>query len=184
MSNASKEPTAILVVEDDEIYRERLMRAFRERGMEVFGAEDGDVAVSVAAEESPDLVVVDLKMPKKSGLEVLKEVRRLDESTKVVVLTGYGSIATAMEAVRLGATHYLTKPADADEILAAFEREAGSPYADTDSPKQAPSLARAEWEHINRVLNDCNGNISQAARVLGLHRRSLQRKLAKYPPRR
>ncbi|MEM6734085.1 MAG: response regulator [Myxococcota bacterium] len=178
------EPKAILVVEDDEIYRERLMRAFRERGMEVFGAEDGERALGVAAEESPDMVVVDLKMPKKSGLDVLKELRKLDEDVRVVVLTGYGSIATAMEAVRLGAVHYLTKPADADEILAAFDREATEPYSGTDSPKQAPSLARAEWEHINRVLSDCGGNISQAARVLGLHRRSLQRKLAKYPPRR
>lgn len=182
--NHGNEPKAILVVEDDEIYRERLMRAFRERGMEVFGAEDGERAVAVAAEESPDMVVVDLKMPKKSGLDVLKELRKLDEDVKVVVLTGYGSIATAMEAVRLGATHYLTKPADADEILAAFDRENNEPYSGTDAPQQAPSLARAEWEHINRVLADCGGNISQAARVLGLHRRSLQRKLAKYPPRR
>lgn len=184
MSDTQQEPKAILVVEDDEIYRERLMRAFRERGMEVFGAEDGERALCVAAEESPDLVVADLKMPKRSGLEVLKELRKLDEDVRVVVLTGYGSIATAMEAVRLGATHYLTKPVDADEILAAFDREANEPYAGTEPPKQAPSLARAEWEHINRVLSDCGGNISQAARVLGLHRRSLQRKLAKYPPRR
>lgn len=182
MSESNEEPTAILVVEDDDIYRERLMRAFRERGLEVFGASNGESAVTLAAAESPDLVLVDLKMPKKSGLEVLKEVRKLDSSTKVVVLTGYGSIATAMEAVRLGAKHYLTKPADADEILASFDREEGSPYSDTDAPKQAPTLARTEWEHINRVLNDCDGNISKAARVLGLHRRSLQRKLAKYPP--
>lgn len=175
---------AILVVEDDEIYRERLMRAFRERGFDVFGAEDGERALQLAAEESPDLVLVDLKMPKRGGLELLKQLRDLDEDVRVVVLTGYGSIATAMEAVRLGARHYLTKPADADEILQAFDREASEPYAELTSPKEAPSLARTEWEHINRVLSDCGGNISQAARVLGLHRRSLQRKLAKYPPRR
>lgn len=184
MNEAVSEPKAILVVEDDEIYRERLMRAFRERGMEVFGASDGENALLVAAAESPDLVVVDLKMPKKSGLEVLQSLREMDEDVRVVVLTGYGSIATAMEAVRLGAVHYLTKPADADEILAAFDRKKDEPYADTNEPQQAPTLARTEWEHINRVLNDCGGNISHAARVLGLHRRSLQRKLAKYPPRR
>jgi two-component system response regulator RegA len=96
----------------------------------------------------------------------------------VVVLTGYGSIATALEAIRLGARHYLTKPADVDEILAAFDRErSGSPR----EPSPVPSLARVEWEHINRVLADCGGNISEAARVLGIHRRSLQRKLAKFP---
>ena len=101
-----------------------------------------------------------------------------DPAMAVVVLTGYGSIATALEAVRLGARHYLTKPADVDEILAAFDREPpGSPRG----PSPVPTLARVEWEHINRVLADCGGNISEAARVLGIHRRSLQRKLAKFP---
>jgi two-component system response regulator RegA len=106
-----------------------------------------------------------------------------------VVLTGYGSIATALEAVRLGATHYLTKPADVDEILAAFARgrapheheAAVAPGAPEAGSASTPTLARVEWEHINRVLADCGGNVSQAARVLGLHRRSLQRKLAKFP---
>ena len=97
----------------------------------------------------------------------------------MVVLTGYGSIATALEAVRLGARHYLTKPADVDEILAAFARE--RPADSSPSPAAVPTLARVEWEHINRVLADCGGNVSQAARVLGIHRRSLQRKLAKFP---
>jgi two-component system response regulator RegA len=96
-------------------------------------------------------------------------------------LTGYGSIATALESVRLGATHYLTKPADADEILAAFERGKDSPDATSRVEHEAPSLARAEWEHIQRILTDCGGNISQAARSLGVHRRSLQRKLSKRP---
>jgi two-component system response regulator RegA len=101
----------------------------------------------------------------------------------VVVLTGYGSIATAVDAIKLGAVHYLTKPADADEVVAAFTRAA--PEAAAAAPVDeiaAPSLARAEWEHINRVLSDCGGNVSEAARRLGMHRRSLQRKLAKFPP--
>jgi two-component system response regulator RegA len=119
------------------------------------------------------------------GLEVVRELLAIDPATAVVVLTGYGSIATAVEAIRLGAKHYLTKPADADEILRAFQGDQ-APASGTAPPAGAetPSLARAEWEHIQRVLSDVNGNVSEAARRLGLHRRSLQRKLAKYPPSR
>jgi two-component system response regulator RegA len=116
-----------------------------------------------------------------SGLDVVRELKAIDAMTNIVVLTGYGSIATALEAVRLGATHYLTKPADVDDILAAFDRANGPPADLSVVEHNVPSLARAEWEHINRVLTDCGGNISQAARLLGLHRRSLQRKLSKYP---
>jgi two-component system response regulator RegA len=103
---------------------------------------------------------------------------------QIVVLTGYGSIATALEATRRGAVDYLTKPADADQILAAFEKSGQRPEAKNNAADagSAPSLARVEWEHIQRILTDCGGNISRAARVLGIHRRSLQRKLSKYPP--
>ena len=107
----------------------------------------------------------------------MRELKQLDPTTNVVVLTGYGSIATALESVRAGATTYLTKPVDADQIVAAFD--GGAPRAP--GPQGMPSLARVEWEHIQRVLADCDGNVSQAARLLGIHRRSLQRKLAKYP---
>jgi len=102
----------------------------------------------------------------------------------VVVLTGYGSIATALEAVRRGALHYLQKPVDADELLAAFARGGPLPAEEVPAEPAAPSLARAEWEHIQRVLADAGGNVSEAARRLGLHRKSLQRKLQKHPPRR
>ncbi|MDH5491913.1 MAG: response regulator, partial [Myxococcales bacterium] len=132
-------------------------------------------------QESPEHALVDLRMPGRSGLELVQELHALDPTTKIVVLTGYGSIATAIEAVRLGATHYLTKPADVDEILAAFERRDLPPGELPEVPAEAPSLARVEWEHINRVLTECGGNVSQAARRLGIHRRSLQRKLSKYP---
>ena len=132
--------------------------------------------------DSPELAVVDLKMPGKSGLELVKALREIDPATKMLVLTGYGSIATAIDAVRLGATYYLSKPADADDIVAAFARGEAPPLEPPDIEYKAPSLARAEWEHINRVLSDCGGNISEAARRLGIHRRSLQRKLQKYPP--
>ena len=147
------------------------------------GAADGAEALARATEESPDLAIVDLRLPESSGLDIIQSLRRLDETTCIIMLTGYGSIATALEAVRLGAQHYLTKPADVESILAAFERrtDAAAPPIDAPIPMETPSLARVEWEHINRVLMDCNGNVSQAARVLGLHRRSLQRKLSKFP---
>jgi two-component system response regulator RegA len=177
----STERASILVVDDDAVFRGRLARAFADRGYEVIEAEDHEAAVAAAERESPEYAVVDLRMPGRSGLELVQSLRRIDAATKVVVLTGYGSIATALDAVRLGATHYLTKPADADEILAGFHRDTLDPGAPPSALPEAPSLARVEWEHINRVLADCQGNISEAARRLGVHRRSLQRKLSKYP---
>ena len=173
---------SILIVDDDEVYRTRLARAFVDRGYETRTAQDYDTAVSAATSESPEYAVVDLKMPGKSGLELVKALKDIDPATKTVVLTGYGSIATAIDAVRLGATYYLSKPADADDIVAAFARGEAPPLTPPETEYRAPSLARAEWEHINRVLSDCGGNISEAARRLGIHRRSLQRKLQKYPP--
>ncbi len=181
-SDTSKQ--SLLLVDDDEVFRTRMARAFVERGYEVTSAHDYDSAVAHARIESPELAVLDLKMPGKSGLELVKALLEIDPQTKIVVLTGYGSIATAIDAVRLGATYYLQKPADADEILAAFARGQAPPLDPPESDYRAPSLARAEWEHINRVLSDCGGNISEAARRLGIHRRSLQRKLQKYPPNR
>lgn len=175
---------SILVVDDDDVLRERLARALRDRGHEVRTAPGYDQAMAAARADSPEYAVVDLRMPGRSGLELVRDLLAVDPTTKVVVLTGYGSIATALEAVRLGATHYLAKPADADEILAAFTRDERPPLTPVEGDFPAPSLARAEWEHINRVLADCGGNISEAARRLGMHRRSLQLKLSKYPPAR
>jgi two-component system, response regulator RegA len=173
---------SILLVDDDETFRDRLARAFRDRGFEVRTAGGYEEAVAEAREDSPQFAVVDLKMPGRSGLEVVRDLKSIDPTTKVVVLTGYGSIATALDAMRLGATHYLSKPADADDIVAAFARGESPPLTATATDFPAPSLARAEWEHINRVLSDCGGNISEAARRLGMHRRSLQFKLRKHPP--
>ena len=113
---------------------------------------------------------------------MVRDLKAIDPTTRIVVLTGYGSIATAVDAVKLGATHYLPKPADADEILAAFDARGGRRRAPRRREFPAPSLARAEWEHIQRVLGDCGGNVSEAARRLGMHRRSLQLKLRKHPP--
>lgn len=179
----SSEARTILVVEDDEVFRERMVRALGDRGLLATGAADGAQALALAREDSPELALVDMRMPGMGGLEVVRELHAIDPTTRIVVLTGYGSIATALDAVRLGATHYLTKPAEVDEVIAAFDRDP-TPDADRQPEYEPPSLARVEWEHINRVLADCGGNISKAARVLNIHRRSLQRKLAKYPPNR
>jgi two-component system response regulator RegA len=172
---------SLLLVEDDRILRERLGRALHERGLEVSAAGDLGEALTAARLDPPELAVVDLKLPAGSGLELVRELLALEPSTKIVVLTGYGSIATAVEAIKLGAVHYLAKPADADEILAALGR--GEPAEGAPAGPMAPSLARAEWEHIQRVLADAGGNVSEAARRLGIHRRSLQRKLGRLPPR-
>ena len=175
---------SILLVDDDENFRERMARALRDRGHEVRTASGPDDAIRMATEESPECAVVDLRMPGGSGLDVVSALRTIDPATTVVVLTGYGSIATAMEAVRRGALHYLQKPVDADELLAAFARGGMLPADELPEEPAAPSLARAEWEHIQRVLADAGGNVSEAARRLGLHRKSLQRKMQKHPPRR
>ncbi len=172
----------LLVVDDDEVFRTRLARAFTRRGYEVRTAAAYAEALAAAREESPELAVIDLVMPGPSGLELLRDLKALDPTTRVVVLTGYGSIATAIEATRLGATNYVPKPADAEDILTAFERGEQPPLSGSPRDHTVPSLARVEWEHIQRVLADCGGNISRAARRLGIHRRTLQRKLQTYPP--
>jgi two-component system response regulator RegA len=170
----------LLLVDDDEVLRERLGRALGQRGFEVTLARNGEEAIAAARRDAPEYAVVDLRMPGLSGIEVLDELRAIDPATRVLMLTGYGSIATAVEATRRGAVGYLSKPADADEVVAALTGRGGEGAAGIDTP----TLARAEWEHIQRVLVDCGGNVSETARRLGIHRRSLQRKLHKYPPAR
>lgn len=181
----SEPSPSILLVDDDEVFRERLARAFRGRGYAVTEASDVPQAGSALRGGLPDFAVIDLRLPSGSGLDVVRLVKRRSPRTVMVVLTGYGSIATALDAVALGAAHYLTKPATIDDILAGFAR--ATPAADKSADAPAPaehevlSLARVEWEHINRVLADSDGNVSEAARRLGMHRRSLQRKLSKHP---
>lgn len=169
------ETRTLLIVEDDDRLRDRLTQALRERGYEAHGARDHHTALASARDESPELALVDLRLPGASGLDVVRDLKELDPATVIVVLTGYGSIATAVEAMKRGAAGYLTKPADADQIEAAFGGVQPSAGADV------PSLARVEWEHIQRVLADSGGNVSRAARALGIHRRSLQRKMSKDP---
>jgi two-component system response regulator RegA len=170
----------MLIVDDDDSLRGRLSRALSERGFQCLLASSVNQATEMARAQLPEYAVVDLRLPGDSGLELISALKALDPATKVVVLSGYGSIATAVEAVKRGAIGFVQKPADADDILRAF---GDSPASDKPiSEASTPSLARAEWEHIHRVLADCAGNISEAARRLGLHRRSLQRKLQKRPP--
>lgn len=171
---------SLLLVDDDVVYRERLAKAIAARGYEVMTAANAGEALALAEGESPEFAVVDLRMPGESGLELLRRLKAIDPATQVLMLTGYGSIATALEAVRLGAVHYLTKPADVDDILEAFKSQGMATDADADL--ETPSLARVEWEHIQRVLHDCDGNLSEAARRLGMHRRSLQRKASRKRP--
>lgn len=169
----------ILIVDDDTIYRDRLARSFQMGGYEVAVAGDGETGIEIAREFNPTAAVVDLRMPGMGGLECIKLLIGHHPRIKVVMLTGYGSIANAIEVVRAGATDYLTKPADADQILAVL---AGIPSSGTEDLSSVPSLDRLEWEHIQRVLHDHQGNISRTAEALGMHRRSLQRKLQKHPP--
>ncbi|HQY88062.1 MAG TPA: response regulator [Tepidisphaeraceae bacterium] len=176
----------ILVVDDDQIFRTRLVRALNQRGYETHQAANFEEAIVLMKRVSPERAIVDMRMPSMSGastntvgLDLITELAKIDPDIDIVVLTGYGSIATAVEAVRRGARDYLTKPVDTDQILTAFEKDND---ASGDVNETTPSLARVEWEHIQRILSDCGGNISQAARKLGIHRRSLQRKLGKLPP--
>jgi two-component system response regulator RegA len=167
----------ILIVDDDESFRLALRSAFQRRGYEVALAASPAEAEDAARDPTPEYAVVDLRMPGGSGLDVVKMLRALPRPPQVVVLTGYGTIGTAVEAVRLGAINYLNKPADAGEIEAALQGKRPPPLQDV------PSLDRQEWEYLNRILADCDGNISEAARRLKMHRRTLQRKLQKHPPK-
>ena len=177
----SRESRSLLIVDDDASVQNAtdacvLRSGFRRARRRRLSTE----AIAAARTESPELALVDLRLPGASGLDLVRALKHLDPATCIVVLTGYGSIATAVESLQLGATSYLTKPVDADQIMAAFDNE---PAGTARAVPQAQPLARVEWEHIQRVLADCDGNVSQAARLLGLHRRSLQRKLSKHPVR-
>ncbi len=171
----------LLVVDDDPTFAQVLTRALTRRGLRVAIAHDLAGAVALAATTQPRRAIVDLKIGADSGLQVIAALRERLPDIAIVMLTGYSSIATAVEAVKLGAVNYLCKPAGSDEILAAFDATAPNP--DLSPPDNPPSVDRIEWEHIQRVLNAHDGNISATARALGMHRRTLQRKLQKRPVR-
>jgi two-component system response regulator RegA len=172
---------SLLIVEDDPRLAATLAASFTARGYLVSHAAGAEAAFAYLAEgHVPDRVVVDLKLGDGSGLDVVAALARIDPSPQVVVLTGYASIATTVEAIKLGATQYLAKPATARQIEAAFSHEAGREALDLSAPRVS-ALRTQEWETIQRVLAETEFNISEAARRLGMHRRTLARKLGKQP---
>jgi two-component system response regulator RegA len=171
----------LLVVEDDERFSETLATEFRDRGYVVETVASLEEAKRADA-NSFEYALVDLRLRNDSGLEVIADLKERAPGLRVIVLTGYGSIATAVKATKMGATSYFTKPVDIDEVERAFRAEDEEDEEVIPIPDEFPSLYRHEREYIEYVLAECDGNISQAARRLGLHRQSLQRKLRKFSP--
>ena len=170
----------LLIVDDDEPLRKRLQRAMEQRGYEVTTAESVATGVAAASISPPAFAVVDLRLGDGSGLDVVAALQKARQGARIIVLTGYGNIATAVAAVKAGAVDYLPKPADADQIAAALE--AGE-RALPPPPENPMSADRVRWEHIQRVYEQCDRNVSETARRLNMHRRTLQRILNKYAPR-
>jgi len=171
-----------LLVDDDEVFVDVLARSFKRMDFDVRTALSCDEALVVANDFAPDHAVVDLRIAAESGLDLISSLIALNPNMKIVMLTGYASVATAVEAIKLGAVHYLMKPATVDDILEAFDKKSGD--ASVSPAENPPSVQRLEWEHIQKVLQEHDNNISAAARALGMHRRTLQRKLQKRPVRR
>jgi two-component system response regulator RegA len=170
----------LLVVDDDEVFRQRLARAMERRGYSVVSADGVDSGSEAARSAPPEYAVVDLRLGDGSGLSVVQVIREVSPEARIIVLTGYGNIATAVAAMKAGAVDYLPKPADADAIEAALlaqDRPLPPP------PEHPMSADRVRWEHIQRVFEQCDRNVSETARRLNMHRRTLQRILAKHAPR-
>lgn len=169
-----------LLIDDDPIFSTVLARVLERRGEKALIASNGDQAMAQLQTEDIDRVVLDLKLEQESGLAILQQLLTSQPSVEVVILTGYSSISTAVEAIKLGAVNYLCKPAGVEEIVAAFESRGGE-AGEVPLQDSPPSVSRLEWEHIQKVLNQHEGNISATAKTLGMHRRTLQRKLQKRP---
>lgn len=169
----------LLIIDDDQSLCDVLSRALSRHDYQVSVANCIDDAVAIAQQQSPEFAVIDLRIGQESGLEAVNQMIAINPDMKIVVLTGYASIATAVEAIKLGAKHYLTKPAEINDIIDSFGKEEGDT---TLEPTENPmSVKRLEWEHLQKVLQEHDGNISAAARAMGMHRRTLQRKLQKKP---
>lgn len=175
-------PHRVLLIDDDAVFSAVLARALTARGFTVDVANDGARALALVRERAPESAVLDLKLGSESGLALIPQLLAVNPDLHILLLTGYASIATAVEAIKRGAHDYLAKPVDADQVVQAL-LGTDSDDAEAAPTLHTPALKRLEWEHIQRVLNECEGNISEAARRLGLHRRTLQRKLAKRPVR-
>lgn len=171
----------LLIVDDDPLFCRVLSRSLTHRGYIVQIASTGAQAIELTQKQGFDHVVVDLRLENESGLSLIPALRARLPDARILVLTGYASITTAIEAIKLGATYYLAKPADADAVISALHRDA--PQPDLPVAAEPMSVNLLTWEHMQKVLNECGGNISEAARRMNMHRRTLQRKLQKYPPR-
>jgi two-component system response regulator RegA len=171
---------SILVIEDDQVYLARLIKAFASRGLLSYGASTLAETKEILSRYIIDFAVIDLNLSGESGLVILKSIKLIQPECRSLILTGFGTITTAVEAIKQGACHYLTKPTNPDLILDALKGEKVGESLTT-SPTPLPSLEQVEWEHIQSALKSCKGNISRAAKMLGLHRRSLQRRLGKIP---
>ena len=171
----------ILLIDDDESFTGVLARALARRGYRVSRAASYQAALQLLAEDPPDKAIVDLNLGEEhTGLQLIPALKQAQPAMRIVVLTGYSSIATAVAAVKLGAINYLCKPTSSDELLAALDG-GGRDHPEVPVPSQPPSVERLEWEHIQRVLQENGNNVSATARALGMHRRTLQRKLRKRP---
>jgi two-component system, response regulator RegA len=175
-------PEPILIIEDDPGFNAILVRTLERRGRAARGALNAPAALALAGELAPGRVVLDLNLGGASGLALIPALLAIRPDCRIVVLTGYASIATAVDAIKLGAVQYLAKPVEIEAILAALDSDDG-PDLELPAPDEPLSVDRLEWEHIQRVLSENDGNISGTARALKMHRRTLQRKLAKRPVR-
>lgn len=173
----------LLLVEDDSALAQVMARGLDRRGYEVVIAHDRDAARDAVRAHVPEFALVDLRLGEDSGLDVISDVHEVVPEARIIVLTGYASIATAVEAIKRGASEYLTKPAAIEDLARVLEGE-GAKQIETSVPDEPMSVRRLTWEHINRVLSETENNISEAARRLGMHRRTLQRMLQKRPPNR
>ena len=174
------EDNSLLIIDDDEPFLRRLARAMEKRGFAVETANSVTAGKAIVAGRPPAYAVIDLRLEDGNGLDVVEALRERRKDARIVVLTGYGAIATAVAAVKLGATDYLAKPADANDVMAALLAPAASKPPPPENPMSAD---RVRWEHIQRVYELCNRNVSETARRLNMHRRTLQRILAKRSPR-
>ncbi|MGI9350650.1 MAG: ActR/PrrA/RegA family redox response regulator transcription factor [Rhizobiaceae bacterium] len=180
VENTTSQDLSLLIVDDDRPFLQRLGRAMESRGFEVATAESTTEGVASVRSNPPAYAVVDMRLNDGNGLDVIEEIRSRRPECKAIILTGYGNIATAVTAVKLGAVDYLAKPADADDVYTALMR---APGEKADPPENPMSADRVRWEHIQRVYELCDRNVSETARRLNMHRRTLQRILAKRAPR-
>ncbi len=175
------EDPSLLLVDDDEVFLKRLARAMERRGFVVDMASSVAAGKALATARPPAYAVIDLRLEDGNGLDVVEVLRAKRPDARIVVLTGYGAIATAVAAVKIGATDYLSKPADAGEVITALLQQDGAGLPEP--PENPMSADRVRWEHIQRVFEQCDRNVSETARRLSMHRRTLQRILAKRSPR-